>query len=133
MAALNIAATMQALADAALRGGATTRAFGWPAAEVPVPCFVAGYPDGDFDLDASFRRGMDRADFPCWFIIGKPTERTARDAISPKLQAVKSALEADRTLGGVVQSARVAAARVEPVTMGGIEYLAIRFTVNVVS
>lgn len=106
------------------------RSYGWPNPTTSAPAFVVGYP-GVINFDASLNRGSDRAQFPCWALFGLPSERPARDRLSSFLQALKTALD------GPAES--WASARAQDVTVevvaneDGTEYLAARFTVDVVT
>lgn len=134
MGQLRVGETMQAIADRALAGGVVARAYGWPVEAVQPPCLVVGYPEGDIEFDAVFGRGSDKALFPAWLIVGKALERSTRDVLSPYIAGaagVKDALDGD--LGGLVQTARVTACRVEPVIVAGVEYLSARFDIEVYS
>lgn len=134
MAAINLAATMQAAADRLLAAAVVTRAYGWPAGAVQPPCALVGYPE-QLDFDATFRRGSDMAVIPVWIIAGATHDRTTRDVLSAYIgdgaRSVKVALEPN--LGGAVQTARVTDCQIEKVTIGAVDYMAARFDVELYS
>lgn len=130
MSAIDLAATMDAIADTLVVENVTDRAFAWPVQQVQPPCAVVGYPTR-MEFDSTFRRGSDLAVFPVWIVVGLVHDRSARDVLSAYLTGVtgvKDALDGD--LGGVVQTARVTDCQVETVTIGGTEYLSARFSVE---
>lgn len=136
MAAIDLAAVMQAIADELLAAAVVKRAFGWPVGAVQPPAAIVGYPeDGDIEFDAVFGRASDRAVLPVWLVAGATHDRTTRDVLSGYIgdgaRSVKAALEPN--LGGAVQTARVTDAQIEPVTIGGVDYMAARFDVEIYS
>lgn len=133
MAALQLAATMQAIADTIVSEGVTTRAYAWPSGQIQPPCAIVGYPE-QIDFDATFGRGSDRAVFPVWMVCGNVSDRTARDVLSGYITGatgIKDAL--DGNLGGAVQTARVTDCQVEKTTIGAVEYISARFDIEVYS
>lgn len=133
MAAIDVGAVMQAIADTAQTAGVTTRVYAWPNDAASVPALIVGYPD-KLDFDTTYQRGADRAEFPVWIICGRATERTTRDVLSALITGetgVKNALDGD--LGGAVQTARVTACSIETVTLAGQEYLSAKFSVDVLT
>lgn len=124
MAAINLAAVMDAIADTITGAGVMDRAYAWPAETVSAPCAVVGYP-GDIEFDVAYNRASDQATFPVWLIVGKASDRSARDAVSALITGATGIKEAiDGTLGGAVQTARLTTLRVEEVTVNGVAYLA---------
>jgi hypothetical protein len=133
MGAINLAGVMDALAARLVTADVTERAYAWPADNVQPPCAVIGYPE-DIEFDATFGRGSDVAVFPVWFLVGKVSERTARDRLSAIVTGatgIKNAL--DGGYPSYIQTARVQNCRPAPVTVAGVEYLAARFDVEVYS
>lgn len=133
---LALGATMDALATAMATATGVTNAYGWPVEGIVPPCAVVGYPE-PFDLSMTFGRGPDRATFPVWVVVGIQQGKTTRDAASDLIAAVgdvKSTLEADRTLGGVIDSLRVVRVGIEAWELqGGLVHTAIRFDIDVIS
>lgn len=134
MAELNVANVMEQMALRAVSQGIVTRAYGWPVETVQPPCFISAYPD-NITYDYTFGRASDRANFKAYIVVGKPTERTARDAISAYVagspSGIKDAL--DGNLNGSCQTARVTDAQIEEVNIGGVAYLALALTIDVIS
>jgi hypothetical protein len=131
VARLDLAATMDALAGATPAG----ISHAWPVESITPPCWVVGYPE-DIDFDAVFARGSDKATFPMFYIVGKVTTKTARDMLSAVISGVdelKAAIEADPTLGAVIQTCRVTHCRPQEITVAGVAYLSARFDVEVYS
>jgi hypothetical protein len=113
--------------------GVTKRAYEWPTESVNPPCAVVGYPT-TLEFDTVFQRGGDRAVIPVWILVGKVSDRTARDELSTLITGatgVKDALDGD--LGGACQTARVTDCTVETVAIAGVNYLSARFDVEVYS
>lgn len=131
MAALDLAATMDAMADV-LVSDVTKRVYPWPSDSIAVPCIVIGYPDITFDF--TFAGGSDEAEFPVWYIAGKVSDRNTRDELSRIVagsDSVKAAL--DGNLDGAVNSAYVRTGEVEQITVGGVDYAALKFLVEIIS
>lgn len=134
MGGIDLAATMDALA--AKMGTITgLRSFGWPNAAGPPPFAAVRYPD-QIDYDLTFHRGADQATFECVLVLGKPDERTTRDELTKYVSSagaleVKAAIEADPTLGGVIQTCRVTDCKIRELTMAAGIYQGAIFTVSV--
>lgn len=109
------------------------RVFPYWVEQVTPPAAIVGWPD-PITYDASFRRGADSFTLPVWIVVGRVDARSARDTLAAYLDgagasSVKAALD-----GGTYtacDSVRVATARVEPVTIAGIDYLAAVLDVEV--
>ncbi len=82
--AIDLGASMDAIA-AKVPVDLTGRVYAWPMEEVTPLCAIVGYPDDPINFDETFGRGSDRATFPLFVLVGKPTERTARDVLSAVL------------------------------------------------
>jgi hypothetical protein len=89
----------------------------------------------EYDLASS--RGLDRINLTVRVIVGRAVERTAQAQLDGYVfgaGSVKAAIEADRTLGGVVQDCRVTEMRdYGQEVYGSSVYLAATFAVEVVS
>lgn len=127
--ALNLAEIMEAIADR-VAAGAMDRAYGWPLGTFTIPCFVVGYPD-TIDLDVTPTR--DRMEIPCWAIFGDQHAKSTRDICSSFLAGLKAAL--DGAEPGVWASARAKTISLETLTQddGDAQYLAARFTVDILT
>ena len=109
------------------------RVFGYPAPNVVPPAGFIGWPD-EIDYDVTMARGAWSAKFPVLIAVGKGDVRSARDAISAYVSStgassVRAALGSGR--GAAFDSARVTSARVEPISIAGIEYLAALLDVEI--
>lgn len=134
MSAIDLAATMDAIAARLTAAGVVTRAYGWPAGSVQPPCAIVGYPeDGNIEYDVTFQRGSDKALIPVWIVAGAVHDRSSRDVLSAYIGAgarsVKAALDGD--LGGAAQTARVTDCQIEKLPIGAVEYVTARFDVEV--
>lgn len=105
-----------------------TRKYSWPAENVQAPCVVAGYPE--LDLNVIFVGGKIAATYPLWVLVGKVSERAARDALDAYIVS-EPALFKGSTLGGVVDYANLDSMRVEEVKVADVPYLALKLTISV--
>lgn len=130
--ALDLAATLDAIGvRLATIGG--LRVYDYPPDAVAAPAAVVGYPD-EVTYDETMARGTDSTIVPVTVLVTSGSDRAARDALSPYLsgtgaRSVKAAV--DGTLGGLVKDARVAGAQIRGIGVGGIDYDAAVFTVEV--
>jgi hypothetical protein len=102
---------------------------------VNVPGAVVGQLDLDFD--ASLNRGLDRASCTILLIVGRMSESAGQTKLDGYLASsgstsVKAAIEADVTLGGAVQTLRVTNATAGSVQVAATDYLAYRYTVELI-
>ena len=87
--------------------------------------------------DTSMGRGLDTYEFSILVMVGRVSERTAQgslDAYAAPTGAtsIKTAIEADRTLGGAAQSCRVTDMRnVGPMSIAENTFLTAEFVVTV--
>ncbi|MGA7271618.1 MAG: hypothetical protein WB239_11145 [Acidimicrobiia bacterium] len=109
---MNLSTAMDAIAAAFTAAG--VRAYAWPKDGVAAPCVVVGYPD-EINLNLAFGRSGNEAKFPIYLVVGKVNEESSRDSLTSLLTAAKTALDG---VGGDLT------ARVESVSIGGVEYLA---------
>ena len=91
------------------------------------PAAVVGWPEITYDTTMS--RGSDMFTLPVFVMVGTIDARTSRDVLSPYLQSVKAAVDGHAYTA--CHFARVASASVEPVSVGGVEYLAAVFQVEI--
>lgn len=104
--------------------------FSPPAAIISLP--------GTVEYDLTMARGADRGSFQVYLLVGKVSDRSARDQLAAYLAgtgslSVKAAVEAGKTLGGAAQSTRVTSASVQVVSSAGTDFLAAVFDVDVVA
>lgn len=108
----------------------------YTADRVSPPAAMLSLPDVTYD--STFGRGSDDATVELIVLVGKVSDRTSRTALGEYMngtgtKSIKAAIEADDTLNGAAQTSRVASATAEIWTVGGDEYLAAVFTINVVA
>lgn len=123
---------MDAIADAITTAGITQRAYPYPAETVTAPCAVVAYPE-TIDFDMSYSRGSDQCTIPVYFLVGRASEKAARDELAGIVTgatAIKDTL--DGNLGGEVQSLRVTEMKILNVQLGGVDYLAAQFNAEVI-
>jgi hypothetical protein len=99
------------------------------------PAAVVGLLSIDFDM--SMQRHLDHGDIEIMVIVGRMSERAAQDKLDGYLagsgsSSIKTAIEADTTLGGSVQTCRVLSASPTTITVSGAEMLCYRYEIEVV-
>lgn len=109
--------------------------FAFPFEGPPVPCLIVAFPD---PVDFLFVQGgkTQKAEFPIWFIVDKVGSAQARDLIDAAFSQIddfQTVIEADGTLGGAISDLELKDAKIEGVQIGGIDYQAIVFAVEVIS
>lgn len=108
------------------------RVHGQPPDDITPPAAVVGYPEVDFDQ--TYCRGMDRWNVPVWVVVGRDDVKAARRLLSPYVsgsgdKSIKATID-----GGTYVECDVAtvqSGRITIVTIGGAEYLAAEFTVDI--
>ncbi len=121
---------------ARLRTIAGLRAFDYMPEVIAPPTAIVQLPEG-INYDLTFGRGADTYDLRVLLLVAKGTDRAASANLAGYLNAagptsVKAAVEADDTLGGLVDVANVKRARgVGSYTVAGVEYLGATFDVEV--
>ena len=98
------------------------------------PCAVVGQLDFTFDIDNA--RGLDQASVDIYVIVQRISERTGQDKLDLLLAgsgngSIKTALESDRTLGGLVDTLRVISAESGTYTSGEQSFLSYRYNLTV--
>lgn len=109
------------------------RVFAFPADNIPAPAAVVGYPE-TIAFDVSSSRGVDMMTVPIFLLVGRVTDRTARDVLAPFCDGSgPSSIKAVLATQGYVamSSVRVASADFQVVSVAGVDYLTAVFTVNV--
>jgi hypothetical protein len=108
--------------------------------EVPdnpaLPCAVVELQEVSYDQ--SFQRGLTDYTFIIYLIVVRSTERRAQQKLDQFIDAgarsVKSAIEADKSLGGSAFDVRVTELRdIGETTIGDIQYMAAKFAVTVLA
>ena len=98
------------------------------------PCAVVGQLDFTFDIDNA--RGLDQASVDIFVIVQRISERAGQDKLDYYLvgsgsKSIKTALESDRTLGGLVDTLRVITAESGTYTTGDVNYLSYRYNLTI--
>lgn len=101
---------------------------------VTPPCAVVGQLDFTFDIDN--QRGLDQASVDIYVIVQRISERTGQDKLDIFLAgsgngSIKTAIESDRTLGGLVDTLRVTTAESGTYNAGDISFLSYRYNVTI--
>lgn len=108
------------------------RTFGYPPDAAEPPAAIVGYPEGQFDQ--TYVRGMDRWTVPVHILVSRVDDRAGRALLSPYVSgsgvsSAKTAID-----GGVYAACDFAVVNdfsVKVVTLGGDDYLAAEFAVDV--
>lgn len=129
---MDINAIMDAIGTA-LRTISGLRVYDYPADSVAVPAAIVSHPDS-VEYDSVFAAGADRAVFQVIVLVGKVSERAARDQLEeyrsrPNPRSIKTALDGD--LGGVIKTGRVMNGDALTIPVTGIEYAAATFEFEV--
>jgi hypothetical protein len=98
------------------------------------PCAIVGQLDFTFDIDNA--RGLDQASVDIFVIVQRISERAGQDKLDELLagtgkKSIKTALESDRSLGGLVNTLRVISAESGTYLTGDQEFLSYRYNVTI--
>jgi hypothetical protein len=101
---------------------------------VTPPCAVVGQLDFTFDIDNM--RGLDQASVDVYVIVQRISERSGQDKLDNFLAgsgtgSIKTALESDRTLGGLVNTLRVISAESGTYTSGEQSFISYRYNLTI--
>ena len=101
---------------------------------VTPPCTVVGQLDFTFDIDNA--RGLDQASVDVYVIVQRLSERTGQDKLDNFLagsgnKSIKTAIESDRTLGGLVDTLRVLSAESGTYNSGDQSFLSYRYNLTI--
>lgn len=133
--ALDLNAVMDAIGSR-LVGVTGLRVYDYAADAASPPAAIVALPEM-VSYDEVAGRGADRAVIPVTVLVGKVSDRAARDQLAQYVsgtgsQSIKAAVEGGTgDLGGVAHTVRVTEARIEIVTIQAIEYLGASFDVEV--
>lgn len=109
------------------------RVFAWPPGTVTPPAAIVGYPT-EFTFDETYGRGMDTVALPVIVVLGRPTDRSTRDAIA-EFTAGGGPRAVRQVLGAGPWSAfhtcRVAGGEYDVYTVGATDYLAAIFDLRI--
>lgn len=128
-------AVMQEIADR-LDTIPNLRVFGHPPDKPPpAPSAVVTYP-GTLRYDGAYARGMDQLDPTVVALVGKVSDRTARDRVSKYVngsgvESFKALLEAEDWAHPTFDTLRVTQVEFDMITIGGVEYLSATFTLDI--
>jgi len=98
------------------------------------PCAIVGQLDFTFDIDNA--RGLDQASVDIYVIVQRMSERSAQDKLDNFLAgsgkgSIKTALESDRSLGGLVDTLRVISADSGTYSSGDQNFLSYRYNLTI--
>lgn len=100
---------------------------------VTPPAAIVTWPE-EINFDATYGRGSDSFTLPVFVLVGKVDARSSRDALAEYLagsgpRSVKAVIDGYAYIE--LDSARVASATVESVTVADVEYLAAIFQIEI--
>lgn len=133
--ALDLGAVMDAI-GARLVGVTGLRVYDYAADAASPPAAIVALPEM-VEYDAVAARGADRVLIPVTVLVGRVSDRAARDQLAQYVSgtgatSVKAAIEGGTgDLGGVAHTVRVTEARIDVVTIGQVDYLGASFDVEV--
>ena len=98
------------------------------------PCAIVG--QLDFTFDASMARGLDTASCDVYVIVQRISERAGQDKLDELLagtgpKSIKTAIESDRSLGGLVNTLRVITAESGTYNSGDQAFLSYRYNLTI--
>lgn len=130
--ALDLNAVMDAL-GVRLATISGLRVLDYPPDQANPPQAIVSLPE-TVEYDTVAGRGADRVVIPVTVLVGKVSDRTARDTLARYVsgegaESIKTAV--DGNLGGSAHTARVTGATINVVTIGAIEYLGASFDCEV--
>lgn len=130
--ALNLNTAMDALGTALL-GITGLRAYDYLTDAVAPPCAIVGLPE-TITYDIAMKRGSDEAIFPVHVLVGKVSDRTARDKLATYCDGTAAAtVSVKAALDGISSRVRVESVTFGTVDVGGIAYLSATFDVHYVA
>jgi hypothetical protein len=97
------------------------------------PAVVIGWPD-QIEYDQTYGRGSDKITLPMWVVVGRQDQRTSRDRLAVYLDGA-----GDKSIKALVDggtytacdTVRVATASPVALTLGGVDYLAAAFDIEI--
>jgi len=134
---MNIEAVMDEIADRlrtipSLAG----RTYEWPPGSLTPPAAFVAYP-GPGTYDLTYQRGHDRTEGSCLVLLGRPSERATRSLYAAYVsgsgtESVKAAVDGDEGDYTSCESVTVTGWDVDVVAIGGTDYLAAVFTLDII-
>lgn len=132
---MDLAAVMDEIATSVRTvDGLEGRTFAYPPPSVNGLAGIVSYPDR-IDYDQTYGRGMDTiADLPVLIVVGKATDRTARDRVAQYAAgsgalSVKAAIEADPHTA--FDDVHVTSCEFDVVTIAAADYISAMFRMDV--
>lgn len=109
------------------------RVFAYPPDNLAPPAGVVSYPES-YEYDGTYGRGMDRLKLPVVVVVGKPTDRSTRDRLARYCDgagagSVKVAAQAGPYVA--CDTVRVESVEFDVVSIGGTDYMAALFTLDI--
>lgn len=129
---MNLADVMQAVSDR-LDTIDGLRCFAYPPATVSPPAAIVSYPHA-YTYDETYGRGMDRMTLPVVVVVGKVSDRSARNQLGAYVDgsgaaSVKAVLESGTYTA--FDSVRVESVEFDVVPIAAIDYMAALFTLDI--
>lgn len=129
---MNFADVADDIADA-LDGIAGLNVYPFAADHVSPPAAVVGFPE-DYTFDTTMGRGSDRMSIPVFVLVGKVSDRAARDTLGAYVdgsgaKSIKAKLEGSTYTA--FDSLRVQSVEFETISVAGQELLAGVFSVDI--
>lgn len=129
---MDLGAVMQAVSDR-LDTISGLRCFAYPTADVSPPAAIVSYPES-ITYDVTYARGMDRMSLPVVVVVGKVSDRTARDRLGAYCNgsgasSVKAVLESGTYTA--FDTIRVESVEFDVVEIAGTSYMAALFTLDI--
>lgn len=113
------------------------RAYEFPPDKIDVPAAVVSYPE-NYRYDGTYQRGMDRMTLPVVAVVGRASDRAARDLLSVYVDgdgpsSFKRVLESkDLPAYTAFHEVRVTSVEFDVVTIAGVDYVAALFDLDIV-
>lgn len=109
------------------------RCFAYPQPKITPPTAYLAYPEG-ITYDATYGRGSDEMKLPLVLVVGKASERTARDELAAYAdgsgaRSVKAVLESGTYTA--FDTVRVSQAEFDVYTIASVDYLAALFDLEI--
>jgi hypothetical protein len=110
------------------------RCFAWPPDSITPPAAIVAYPE-EIQLDATYSRGADTMTLPLIVAVGKAHDRSTRDKVAAYCEgagasSIKAVVESGTYTA--FDSVRVARVEFDVVTIGGVDYLAALFELDII-
>jgi len=113
------------------------RTFPYPPDKLEPPAAVVSYPES-YRYDGTYGRGSDVLQLPVVAVVGRAVDRAARDLLSVYVdgdgpQSLKRVLESkDLPAYTAFDSVRVTGVEFDVVTIGGVDYVAALFDLDII-